>query len=200
MREAESNGQGPHQFPSLAEVLALPSRPAVFLPASKAHELLARWRRAGSYLLEELFEGHLEKECFEEICVYEEAREVFEHDEPTVRIPTTHSGSPCASQPCLNNGSCRDSIRSYTCTCAPGYEGPNCAFAKNECHPLRLDGCQHFCHPGPESYMCSCARGHKLGQDHRSCLPHGVHVEPSVLSAARGPSEASRTFYLSRGR
>ncbi|XP_055282839.1 vitamin K-dependent protein Z [Moschus berezovskii] len=149
------------------------AQPTVFLPTSKAHELLARWRRAGSYLLEELFEGHLEKECFEEICVYEEAREVFEHDEPTDEFWRTYmGGSPCASQPCLNNGSCRDSIRSYTCTCAPGYEGPNCAFAKNECHPLRLDGCQHFCHPGPESYICSCARGHKLGQDHRSCLPH----------------------------
>ena len=76
---------------SHTEVPAPPSRPAVFLPASKAHELLARWRRAGSYLLEELFEGHLEKECFEEVCVYEEAREVFEHDESTVCIPATHS-------------------------------------------------------------------------------------------------------------
>lgn len=28
----------------------------------------------------------------------------------------------------------------------------------------------------------------------------GVRVEPSVLSAARGPREASRTFCLSRGR
>ncbi|KAB0353566.1 hypothetical protein FD755_023728 [Muntiacus reevesi] len=147
--------------------------PTVFLPASKAHELLARWRRAGSYLLEELFEGHLEKECFEEICVYEEAREVFEHDESTDEFWRTYmGGSPCTSQPCLNNGSCQDTIRGYACTCAPGYEGPNCAFAKNECHPLRLDGCQHFCHPGPESYTCSCARGHKLGGDHRSCLPH----------------------------
>ncbi|XP_074234691.1 vitamin K-dependent protein Z isoform X4 [Camelus bactrianus] len=87
------------------------------------------------------------------------------------RIQPT-GGSPCISQPCLNNGSCRDSIRSYTCTCAPGYEGRDCAFSKNECHPSRTDGCQHFCHPGPESYTCSCAEGHTLGPDHRSCLPH----------------------------
>nr|XP_031532025.1 vitamin K-dependent protein Z isoform X6 [Vicugna pacos] len=81
-------------------------------------------------------------------------------------------GSPCISQPCLNNGSCQDSIRSYTCTCAPGYEGRDCAFSKNGCHPSRTDGCQHFCHPGPESYTCSCAEGHTLGPDHKSCLPH----------------------------
>uniref|UniRef100_A0A8C0I5C9 Protein Z, vitamin K dependent plasma glycoprotein n=1 Tax=Balaenoptera musculus TaxID=9771 RepID=A0A8C0I5C9_BALMU len=128
---------------------------------------------ARSYLLEELFEGNLEKECYEEICVYEEAREVFENDASTDEFWKTYlGGSPCVSQPCLNNGSCQDSIRGYTCTCAPGYDGRDCAFAKNECHPLRTDGCQHFCHPGPGSYTCSCAKGHKLGQDRRSCIPH----------------------------
>ncbi|OWK00601.1 hypothetical protein Celaphus_00016843, partial [Cervus elaphus hippelaphus] len=129
-----------------------------FLPASKAHELLARWRRAGSYLLEELFEGHLEKECFEEVCVYEEAREVFEHGESTVRIPATHA--PALRLLCRLRG------RALPERLNEGTYSP-----KNECHPLRLDGCQHFCHPGPESYTCSCARGHKLGGDHRSCLP-----------------------------
>lgn len=59
---------------------------AVFVPASDANEVLVRWKRAGSYLLEELFEGNLEKECYEEICVYEEAREVFENDADTVRM------------------------------------------------------------------------------------------------------------------
>ncbi|KAB1267552.1 Vitamin K-dependent protein Z [Camelus dromedarius] len=80
--------------------------------------------------------------------------------------------APRASPSPASNGSCQDSIRSYTCTCAPGYEGRDCAFSKNECHPSRTDGCQHFCHPGPESYTCSCAEGHTLGPDHRSCLPH----------------------------
>uniref|UniRef100_A0A8C4MWG2 Vitamin K-dependent protein Z n=1 Tax=Equus asinus asinus TaxID=83772 RepID=A0A8C4MWG2_EQUAS len=145
----------------------------LFLSASKANTVLARWKRAGSYLLEELFEGNLEKECYEEICVYEEAREVFENDATTGEFWTRYmGGSPCTSQPCRNNGSCQDSIRSYTCTCAPGYEGRDCAFAKNECHPLRTDGCQHFCHPGHESYRCSCVKGYKLGQDRKSCIPH----------------------------
>lgn len=63
----------------------------VFLSASKANEVLVRWKRAGSYLLEELFQGNLEKECYEEICAYEEAREVFEDDGITVRNPTGNS-------------------------------------------------------------------------------------------------------------
>lgn len=61
--------------------------PTVFLPASKANNILLRSRRASSYFLEELFQGNLEKECYEEICNYEEAREVFENDISTVRKP-----------------------------------------------------------------------------------------------------------------
>ena len=57
----------------------------MFLPGSKANSVLPRWRRASSYLLEEILQGNLEKECYEEICNYEEAREVFENDAGTVR-------------------------------------------------------------------------------------------------------------------
>ncbi|XP_004621441.1 vitamin K-dependent protein Z isoform X2 [Sorex araneus] len=157
-------------------VLALgPCRalPSVFLPAPTAHGVLGRWRRASSYLLEEVFEGNLEKECYEELCVYEEAREVFEHDEDTARFWKQYlGGSPCVSQPCLHGGSCQDHIRGYTCTCAAGFEGTHCAFAKNLCYPQRPDGCAHFCQPGPSSFSCSCAHGHRLAQDRRACEPH----------------------------
>ncbi|XP_075840611.1 vitamin K-dependent protein Z [Microtus pennsylvanicus] len=146
---------------------------SVFLPASEANKVLVRWRRSGSYLLEELFEGNLEKECYEEICNYEEAREVFEDNISTERFWKQYwGGSPCISQPCLNNGTCKDHIRNYSCTCSPGYEGRNCAMATNECHLERTDGCQHFCHPGESSYLCSCAKGYKLGKDHKSCSPN----------------------------
>ncbi|KAL1772887.1 vitamin K-dependent protein Z [Sigmodon hispidus] len=145
---------------------------SVFLPASEANKVLVRWRRADSYLLEEIFQGNLEKECFEEICNYEEAREVFENNVITREFWKWYrGGSPCISQPCLNNGTCKDHIRNYSCTCSPGYEGKNCAMAKNECHLERTDGCQHFCHPGQSSYVCSCAKGYKLGKDHKSCSP-----------------------------
>lgn len=55
-----------------------------------AHEVLSRAKRANSGWFEELKVGNLERECIEEKCSYEEAREVYEHDEATVSIINTH--------------------------------------------------------------------------------------------------------------
>ena len=57
---------------------------SVFLPADAAHSMLRRLRRA-NFLLEEIKQGNIQRECREEICTYEEAREAFENDERTVR-------------------------------------------------------------------------------------------------------------------
>lgn len=46
----------------------MPEAPHVFL----------RSRRANKFLLEEILQGNLERECYEERCSYEEAREYFE--------------------------------------------------------------------------------------------------------------------------
>ncbi|XP_037384506.1 vitamin K-dependent protein Z [Talpa occidentalis] len=157
----------------LALALAAPQAGAsAFLPAAEAARVLGRGRRAGAYLLEELLQGHLERECLEEVCAYEEAREVFEDDARTDAFWQQYrGGAPCASQPCRNNGSCRDHIRGYSCACPAGFEGPDCAFATGACHPRRPDGCAHFCRPGPRAPVCSCAPGHRLGPDRRSCEP-----------------------------
>ena len=62
-----------------------PCSPApVFLPRDQAHHVLQRARRANSFL-EEVKQGNLERECLEETCSFEEAREVFEDAEQTVR-------------------------------------------------------------------------------------------------------------------
>jgi len=55
----------------------------VFLDKDGASSVLQRVRRANSFL-EEMKRGNLERECVEEICDYEEAREVFEDDTKTV--------------------------------------------------------------------------------------------------------------------
>lgn len=51
-----------------------------------ADSILQRRRRANTGVLEEVWEGDLERECYEEPCDLEEAREIFEDDEKTVCI------------------------------------------------------------------------------------------------------------------
>lgn len=57
---------------------------SVFLEARNAHSVLKRFPRANEFL-EELRQGTIERECMEEICSYEEVKEVFENKEKTAR-------------------------------------------------------------------------------------------------------------------
>uniref|UniRef100_A0A8C4WK46 Proline rich and Gla domain 3 n=1 Tax=Gopherus evgoodei TaxID=1825980 RepID=A0A8C4WK46_9SAUR len=50
-----------------------------------AHSLLKRFPRANSFL-EEFRQGTIERECIEEICSYEEVKEVFENKEKTMEF------------------------------------------------------------------------------------------------------------------
>lgn len=74
-----------HPFPCLSPV---------FLAADAAHSVLRRLRRANSFL-EEMKQGNIQRECREEICTYEEAREAFENDEKTVRTWQTSHMHTC---------------------------------------------------------------------------------------------------------
>ncbi|KAG8451884.1 hypothetical protein GDO86_003908 [Hymenochirus boettgeri] len=55
---------------------------SVFLNEDIANSVLKRSPRANGFL-EEIKQGNLERECKEELCTYEEAREVFENNEKT---------------------------------------------------------------------------------------------------------------------
>lgn len=57
----------------------------VFLHTKDANQVLTRYRRANS-LFEEVKKGDMERECIEERCSYEEAREIFEDDRKTARL------------------------------------------------------------------------------------------------------------------
>ncbi|CAI5772392.1 transmembrane gamma-carboxyglutamic acid protein 1 [Podarcis lilfordi] len=57
----------------------------VFISETKANSVLKRYPRANGFL-EELKQGNIERECFEEICNREEAREAFENDEKTMEF------------------------------------------------------------------------------------------------------------------
>lgn len=54
-----------------------------FLDKNNAAQVLSRRRRANSFL-EELKQGNMERECNEERCSLEEAREIFEDADKTV--------------------------------------------------------------------------------------------------------------------
>ena len=43
----------------------------------------------------------------------------------------------CASDPCQNNGTCRDLVGMYRCDCEPGYNGTNCEIGKHQRRWLR---------------------------------------------------------------
>ena len=72
--------------PAPTVTIVPPSSPAAgFLAHQQASSLLQRARRANKGFLEEMRKGNLERECLEETCSFEEAREVFEDAEQTVR-------------------------------------------------------------------------------------------------------------------
>lgn len=60
---------------------------SVFITQEEAQGILHRHRRANSFL-EELRLGSLERECREEQCSFEEAREIFRNDERLVSSPS----------------------------------------------------------------------------------------------------------------
>ncbi|KAL8190389.1 UNVERIFIED_CONTAM: hypothetical protein K2H54_052110 [Gekko kuhli] len=65
----------------------------VFLTDAKANSILKRYPRANVFL-EELKQGNIERECMEERCDYEEAREAFENDEKTEDMFEGNGHSP----------------------------------------------------------------------------------------------------------
>ena len=59
----------------------MPALSEVLLNKKEANTFLSRKLLANTLLrLEELSEGSIEKECREQVCSYEEAREVYEDD------------------------------------------------------------------------------------------------------------------------
>ncbi|XP_008639707.1 PREDICTED: coagulation factor IX [Corvus brachyrhynchos] len=143
----------------------------VFIENKEASSVLQRQRRANSNRLEEVIPGNLERECIEEKCSYEEAREVFENEERTMQFWQTYiDGDQCNPNPCKNGAMCKDQINSYVCWCPAGYEGKNCEI--DFTCAIKNGGCKHFCsHDPPQKVVCSCAAGYKLHEDGKSCEP-----------------------------
>ncbi|XP_052603295.1 coagulation factor IX isoform X1 [Peromyscus californicus insignis] len=144
---------------------------AVFLDRENATKILIRPKRYNSGKLEEFVRGNLERECIEERCSFEEAREVFENTEKTTEFWKQYvDGDQCESNPCLNGGKCKDDINSYECWCQVGFEGRNCELDAT-CN-IKNGKCKQFCKNGADNkVICSCTEGYQLAEDQKSCEP-----------------------------
>ncbi|XP_007541456.1 protein Z, vitamin K-dependent plasma glycoprotein b [Poecilia formosa] len=161
-----------------------------FRVAPGAHAVFLRSKRANQFFLEEILQGNLERECYEELCNYEEAREVFENDEHTKSFWTIYyDGDQCLPNPCLNGGNCTDKVGGFFCACSPPNYGQTCelgpvkaaeqellesqykAPAIAECPTQGSNACHQLCTADFHSYKCSCMSGFKLQSDMRSCQP-----------------------------
>uniref|UniRef100_A0A8C0IT40 coagulation factor Xa n=1 Tax=Chelonoidis abingdonii TaxID=106734 RepID=A0A8C0IT40_CHEAB len=144
----------------------------VFLQEENANKFLGRTKRANSFL-EELKQGNIERECYEERCSKEEAREAFEDTQKTLLWPLFADGDQCKPNPCQYGGTCKDGIGTYTCTCLDGYQGKNCESVIPKYCKLNNGDCDHFCKAIRNGVECFCATGYVLGTDEKSCTPTG---------------------------
>ncbi|MED6287268.1 hypothetical protein CHARACLAT_014646 [Characodon lateralis] len=166
------------------------SQAEVFRGAPGAHTVFLRPKRANQFFIEEILEGNLERECYEERCNFEEAREVFEDDKKTIAFWTTYyNGDQCLPNPCLNGGICSQKVGGFSCSCSSPNYGHICelsplaakeqelpkpqykAPAISECPTKGPKMCHQLCTADIYSYKCSCMSGFKLQSDMRSCQP-----------------------------
>ncbi|KTF93720.1 hypothetical protein cypCar_00039326 [Cyprinus carpio] len=98
----------------------------VFLHSRDASQVLSRRRRANT-MFEELKKGNMERECVEERCSYEEAREIFEDVKKTDEFWHKYVVIPalCESENGGCDHFCRVERNNIVCSCAKGYELAN---------------------------------------------------------------------------
>nr|XP_023666466.1 coagulation factor X-like isoform X1 [Paramormyrops kingsleyae]XP_023666467.1 coagulation factor X-like isoform X1 [Paramormyrops kingsleyae] len=161
----------------LAAVLLLgcteagPESSQVFLNRQEALAVISRHKRANQNNEENQMPPNLERECVEEVCQYEEAREVFQDTYRTDIFWSVYiDGDQCASKPCKNGALCSDSVGGYDCVCKSGFTGTHCETDQTICIPNAAKGCSQFCKPGYVAYECSCADGWRL-QEKEKCVP-----------------------------
>ncbi|KAG9492543.1 hypothetical protein GDO78_000829 [Eleutherodactylus coqui] len=191
-------------------LVAAETSPArVVLQASEAAQFLRpRLKRANS-LFEETKQGHLERECVEEICNKEEAREVFENDpeteyfyprylecfekyaftdrkDPDLSTCIHNLRDQCSTNPCHGPGSvkCSDMRGDFFCSCKKGWTGKTCSTDINEC-AAQKGGCSHYCINRPGTYHCFCRSGYSLLADNRTCADiDECRISPDICGTA----------------
>ncbi|KAM3585739.1 uncharacterized protein V6R79_025864 [Siganus canaliculatus] len=169
--------------------------------APRTHDIFLRSKRANMYLVEEILQGNLERECYEELCNFEEAREYFEDTPKTMAFWTVYiDGDQCKPNPCLNGGNCTDKVGGFHCSCPATHHGQVCEWTAGQPEPITKPpkeffecptsgptACDQHCTVSYHSFTCSCMSGFKLQTDGRTCQPE---VE---FPCGRFPDESSST-------
>uniref|UniRef100_A0A667YKR7 Growth arrest-specific 6 n=1 Tax=Myripristis murdjan TaxID=586833 RepID=A0A667YKR7_9TELE len=172
--------------PKTAETCVVFSVVWISLSPEEANQFLSRRRRANQ-VFEETKQGHLERECVEERCTKEEAREVFENDPETDYFYPKYLDIPdqCSPSPCNPRGMvrCEDKKGDFLCHCFTGWTGARCEKDVNECSK-RNGGCDHECNNTMGSYRCSCHQGYTLVARH-ICEDVDECKDPGVCGTAR---------------
>ncbi|XP_034970762.1 growth arrest-specific protein 6 [Zootoca vivipara] len=176
----------------------------------EASQFLRQRHRRAYQIFEETKQGHLERECVEELCNKEEAREVFENDPETDyfypgylgcirRYGSPYTGNPnfhtcvhnlpnqCLPSPCHKDGTetCEDMKGGFLCHCRPGWQGERCNEDINECAEQN-GGCRHICYNTRGSYRCTCNNGFELMDDNKSCKDiDECTVSPGICGEAQ---------------
>lgn len=192
-------------------LLLLDPEPAhsVMLGAREAAQFLRPRQRRAFQVFEETKQGHLERECVEELCSQEEAREVFENDPETNYFYPRYldciskHGSPysrnpdfvtcvqnlpdqCSPKPCDREGTstCQDLQGEFRCHCHAGWGGRLCGQDVNECG-RQNGGCAQVCYNQPGSFRCACYSGYLLAPDGRACHDVDECEDPGACGQAR---------------
>uniref|UniRef100_A0A8C8S5S0 Uncharacterized protein n=1 Tax=Pelusios castaneus TaxID=367368 RepID=A0A8C8S5S0_9SAUR len=144
---------------------------SVFVGKDEAHQVLKIHKRA-NHFLEEIHPGNLERECLEETCSFEEAKEIFQSHEKTMEFWFDYKDlNPCKENPCKNGGVCKLKNYDYSCICPPRFGGKQCEIETFECW-YRNGGCWQYCQDtaAARRVVCSCAEGYALGDDGKRCM------------------------------
>ncbi|XP_075876272.1 vitamin K-dependent protein S [Nelusetta ayraudi] len=124
-----------------------------FMSQSAASQFLVRHRRANS-LLEETKKGNLERECIEELCNKEEAREIFENQPETEYFYPRYVVCLGSHRVGINNQNANSGIPSDLRTCVTEIN--------NQCTPFPCykEGSER-CIDRHASFTCVCKPGWK---------------------------------------
>ncbi|XP_005724252.1 vitamin K-dependent protein S [Pundamilia nyererei] len=124
-----------------------------FLSQSTASQFLSRHRRANS-MFEESKKGNLERECIEELCNKEEAREIFENQPETEYFYPKYVACLGSHRVGINSQHSDAGIPSNLRACVKEIS--------NQCTPFPCykEGSEH-CEDGMAAFTCVCKQGWK---------------------------------------